>query len=448
MTTDVVLGQPWHGKLTPAGLVLADSSVKTAMQGTDANGNPKTFNYIWSGDAYMGDTLYVKTPGMPAPTTPASMAAIGGEFKNDAVLFGVLRRYSPFSGGVGLTALRWVHYGADGVWRRMELTRSVDSLTQVTVVIRRRGPFLSIGGGPAENTVIATLTLTTDIGAGVMQADLAVPGIDARFDGRQILVTRWGMSADPSDPLLGYAPWNSSDKLGIVAVWRIDIPDTCDTATVTRIWHRTADVYSESRVRTNLVSQGVVVTGGPYPTAWEYWEDFEGVLQTAPDTHTEFSRLVAASFMPSGTISLVEYRYNNDYTGSSRRVRGRIYKGSGVSVTPNPPAQSPPITAEGNWVPVYPGEEILEQYPSGPDYTISLTRNGTVIHVFDTPGNSPIYASRITNNVSSLIDGSVSIARVGPDVIDMSPSSFAPLYASYNPRTSTVHTSATPIGFC
>ena len=157
----MTFGNPWHGTMTPAGLVLADTTLKTSMTGTDTAGAPKTFTYAYVGDAAVGHTYYHKVPGLPTPDTPTNLSGIGGEFKNDVILSGLTRRYSPFVYNGGVAQNEWLHYGDDGRWRKLAITTTTYGPKTQTVEIRRKGLWGDIGGTlPTENVLIATLVLT------------------------------------------------------------------------------------------------------------------------------------------------------------------------------------------------------------------------------------------------------------------------------------------------
>lgn len=111
------------------------------------------------------------------------------------------------------------------------------------------------------------------------------------------------------------------------------------------------------------------------------------------------------------------------------------------------PLQLPAPTPAGNWYQIVYNEFETWQAQEGgiSTYTIEVTNSGGFTLAL--PPREALYAVRKTNNVFDLRAGAVSIARFGPGTCDATESAFSPLYASFNPRTNTVVTSATPIGF-
>lgn len=449
--SDLIFGQPWHGRLTPGGLVLADESVKTTMAGTDATGAAKTFNYLWSGTNVSGATFYHKVPDLPVPTTPTALVAIGGEFKNDCILFGDSKRYSPFAGSAGLSGQEWPHYGSDGVWRKMTLVVTATGAQSNEVKIYRGGRLFTLNAGDTNaSTLIATMTLdyTSAVGAG--SPILSAP--DVRFDGRQIVVTRRDTWANPIDPAYS-TPWNNATQRGIVAAWKIDIAADANSATATRVWQVEAVESGSSLDRTHLVSTGMFYTGSP--GNWVYHETYSGIRQGGADSWCTIKRLVGAAYDPTGNLVLIEYTHHRDSVGAAAYTEGTVTHSTGYTLDPVLPAQRPDVIGGtgsyfGTHDPDYPYVQIDKPWGTtyeNPIKAIVVDGATSTIATLTTPLNPALYATPITNNVFDLHNGAVSKGRFGPGGSDVSDSTLSPRYASYNPRTNSVHTSATPIGF-
>lgn len=441
--SEMQFGNPWHGKTTPAGLILEDLALKTSMAGTDAAGAPKTFNYIHPGDAALGHTYYVKIPDLPTPTTPANLAAIKGEFKNDVVLSSLLKRYCPFGYETGLGQNDWLHYGSDGIWRKMRLVFIGQTTTSHTIAIYRQARWGVIGDPISDaNTLIATITLTHT--APVPYRLAYFPPLDARFDGRQIVVTRTDSWGGALDMATSEGKWDNDAHLSIVAAWRIDIDETASTATPTLVWQMALpETASIPMPPSYSVATGPVFYTG-VPNAWEYWEPFEGHSYVSVGQSFSTKRLVGAAFSPAGDLVLMEWVYSHVMQPIYFEKTGTMYRGSSSGATPVLPATTFPIAGGAPAHASYPSTSVRQEIH---EYVIDVRLNGSVALSLLPTTTWPIYAVAMTNNVFDVSNSAASFGRFGPGAADVAEISYSPRYASFNPRANAVLTSPTPVGF-
>ncbi len=81
IVTNASAGNPWHGRLGAGSIELVSGTPITSIT---IDGVAHTVKSV-SGN--LGNTRYLKAPGLAAPTTPDMVAAEDGEFLADAVLF-------------------------------------------------------------------------------------------------------------------------------------------------------------------------------------------------------------------------------------------------------------------------------------------------------------------------------------------------------------------------
>ena len=146
----VAWGNPWHGRFTGAGLQLPNGTVLPT-----------------SVPANTPETCLVRFAGIAETETPPELAAAGGEWLADAVLYTSSKRYSPTSDkGVGY--LGWLWRDANGqVWRlRASFSNSVSnpavgasSTMSITIYARKFGVF-GQGSLPEYNILSTTRSWT------------------------------------------------------------------------------------------------------------------------------------------------------------------------------------------------------------------------------------------------------------------------------------------------
>lgn len=431
--TAVLYGNPWHGQLTPAGMIPAGGSLVTSVQGNNAAGGETTFPYVppVTGEN-LGFTYYYKQPAIAAVVTPSAVTSTGGQFMNDAILFGNRRRYSPFGGGAMLGDRQWLHYGADGKWRIMSLT--VVSLGSETTIVQvfRGGQFGVINKEvAAESTMLAELTL-----AGRVCSNTVLSDVDARYDGRRILVHlrgKWTNLVDASSPSGSPPPYENQNERAIAAVWRIDVADDCTGATATRIWLAADPVGAGAYDRSWYEPAGAL-----YFEAGRYYQPFSGIYQLEFDFNYSFERLVGAAFAADGTVHLIKYVYTSALIGAWSDVTGHSDQG----VTPVE------FEPHGGDLPfIKSGTGVFVPHAAVVSYNIEIQSNGAVLKTMTALPDPPLYAVTLTNNAFELRDSGQSLCRVAPGCIDDTAISGTSPFVSFNPRTGTVHSSGADIGF-
>ncbi|MBP8788787.1 MAG: hypothetical protein KBH41_15195 [Azonexus sp.] len=437
----MTFGNPWHGTMTPAGLVLADTTLKTSMDGTDTDGSPKVFSYAYVGDAAVGHTYYHKVPGLPTPDTPTNLSSIGGEFKNDVILSGLTRRYSPFVYNGGVAQNEWLHYGDDGRWRKLAITTTTYGPKTQTVEIRRKGLWGDIGGTlPTENVLIATLVLTHT--SPVSWVFPLFTPLDVSFDGRAITVGRTDITSGSFSSIVSEGFWDET-KQKYIAAWRIDINAACTSASDTLVWQL------ELPIKTPFVNPPALFTAtGPVfytggPSTFSYWEPYEGHFW-GNDFRERFQteRLLGTAFAPDGSLHVLIWDYDHNYENKYWYNAGTTSRGSsGVPMT-LPPSMFPTSTKPTpNFS--YP---FTQSWTQVNDTQIDVRSNATVLHSMDDTATKPMWSEAMTNNVFNLKHSSQSVGRFGPGAADVG-NVTPPVFGSFNPRDGAVHTSATPIGF-
>lgn len=439
----MTFGNPWHGTMTPAGLVLADTTLKTSMTGTDTAGAPKTFTYAYVGDAAVGHTYYHKVPGLPTPDTPTNLSSIGGEFKNDVILSGLTRRYSPFVYNGGVAQNEWLHYGDDGRWRKLAITTTTYGPKTQTVEIRRKGLWGDIGGTlPTENVLIATLVLTHT--SPVSWVFPLFTPLDVSFDGRAITVGRTDITSGSFSSIISEGFWDET-KQKYLAAWRIDINAACTSATDTLVWQIELPIKTPFvNPPTLFEATGAIFWTGGFPGTWNYFQPFHGEFwgsELAESFYTE--RLLGTAFAPDGSLHVLIWEYDHYKENSHWLVDGTAYLGFSSGVDPDPPASPFPNNSGSSHSNLYPYSQSSTIVSTT---TIDVRSDATVLHSMDHTATKPMWSEAMTNNVFNLKHSSQSVGRFGPGVADVG-NVTPPVFGSFNPRDGAVHTSATPIGF-
>ena len=436
--SQVIFGNIWHGQLSDTDLTLADSTVLTSVSGNNGSGGTTTFDYIAPG-AYdnLGYTYYYKQPGIAAASTPTSISAVGGEFMNDAILFGNTRRYSAFGGGSMLGANSWLHYGSDGKWRKMSLT-VVSTGTGAAPVIRinRHAQFGVVNKDiAAESTELAEITLSGKVVSGAEMSE-----VDVRYDGRQIVVHlrgTWTNSEDPGAATVSDndIPFDNENYKAIAAAWRVDIADDCASASATRIWLAADPDYSTTFDRSWYEPAGSLYYDSGY-----YYQPVEGITQINFDSVFSIERLVGLGFQADGTLHLIKYSYSSELIGTWAEVSGD--SNQGVAPTEFTPRASPEPTWKSG---------TLVQTVHDPEctYAISVVSNAGTLKSYSSVFDPSPYSVVKTNNAFDFRQPSLSLCRVAPACIDDSTvsGSGSSLFVAFDPRAGSVHSSSSAIGF-
>lgn len=449
MTSSMAFGNPWHGRLTGDGLVVSGGVLVTDIQGHGASGTAIPVPYVAPGLLEnLGHTYYYKQPGIVAAETPAAIAAIGGEFKNDAIFFGSKRRYSPFSGTGMLGKYEWLHFGEDGKWRRMSL--HVVSVSGMATVVEI---FSGEQFGVLNKTVSTTATMVAQLTlVGRACSDPLLSEIDVRHDGRQIVICllgKWANALDAESETPDHVVFNNATIRAIAAAWRIDVAANLASVSATRLW-----------VAEDLGIENTGVESWMEPTGGVVFEDIGGVryfFQPVYEKDTvsggsvfSMDRLLGCGFSADGTLHLIRLRYRRERAVQWIEEWGFVSRGSAALPTSYIPggvvaggALYPLVRGDTNW----PVTSVMHNDPPPYTYVREIVSNGVTLKTISGNGVSTLHADPLTNNVFDLRDTSQSICRLGPGCIDDTAIAGPSPYASFNPRAGLVLSSTNPIGF-
>lgn len=461
--SDMKFGNIWHGRLSASGLTPEGGAEITTVTANNGAGGTTTFNYISPATLEnIGHTYYYKQPAIAEVSTPTQISAAGGAFKNDAILFGNLRRYSAFGGGGLLGERCWLHWGSDGKWRKMSLgiVSTGDGSAPVISVTRHEQFGLINKAAPYEATQLAEITLS-----GKTVSDPQMSEIDVRHDGRQVVIHlrgKWTNMTDPgaaSLPSTQTVPFDNSAQSAIAAAWAITVSDDCTSASATRVWlaeNPTPTIQHWGHWET--VGPVFVSPLYPYPEpVAKYYQRVQGAHSVSPNISWVAERLVGIGFDRFGALHLVKYKYSSDVVGAWGELLSGA-TGVGFSATdvldltpyntPNAGGfyEAPPIAPEYNTgVP----ETWSELHPQQVSFSISIESNGGTLKTFSSPLDPPPYAAMKTNNASDFRQPSQSICRLAAGCIeDFTISGTGEfVFVAFNPRAGSVHSSSSPIGF-
>lgn len=473
MTTDLVFGNPWHGKLA-AGTIELEAGTPVASVTVDG----ATFG-VQSVPGNLGDTRYCCRPPYPPedPYTPPAITALHGVFKQDMILYSDSMRWSPLSNKAILdTVYQWLLWDTTaGAWRKMRVYMDWKTLSTnpglpsaedspCVDVFVQRGDIVGRLDHDIEDTPDGTPSWTnvgvaaipykytvTDFTAlyggmpyGPLERSLS---IDARRDGLRIMVS---IFSDDS--------WNPYALAGtrLRDVWEIVISD--GGASVTSFSQIVPPEEWPTAPSPDLWRH--VSAGAPYSIDSEGWSNWGVPVVIQKRETVEYFRgeRVLAAYDKDGAPRLMYYikhgiKYS-DYTFPGYALIGSVPLGDPC------PAYS---TGPTEWSTTWPPGAIFPEY-ANPDFTgassytdISVTSSaqidakhaGTVIAtaatVWDDPGDHPPAVQRITNNVSSINVGTDSLMRVGPGAAHVSTLAL-PVYATFDHRADAVYSSAAAIG--
>ena len=450
-------GNALHGRLTPDGLRLNSGTIIDSVSSLGMSGVPQVFSYIPPNG---GDTRFLKNPSLPAPETPDQLKAIGAEYRNDCILFGVDRRYSPFCEAGLVNERQWLHLGTDGRWRKMSLQIDVVGGEVNTVSVIRHEVFGELNKfTAAESTVLTELNL---VGASCYGPEIV--DVDVRHDGRQIVVLLYGFLAPFYDPAVVSGVWEQSGQKTIVAGWTIDVNMECTAATASRFYLIEQPTTWAEEVPDSYAGSGdpylVVKPEGGDPHLQEaFW--YQHVLKELAHNvfHFKFERLIGASYSADGTLHVVKYRYESTkaaahfkYDGTWLIVRRAIwvyFSGTTSGWVYVGPGEAPPSVAvelRGTYdLANYPLTEI--PVPAVTTFTISVEDNGTEIKDFEEPPAPVVYGKRLTNNVFELRNDARSLIRAGGGASDLTEIEGAVSHASFDHRSGQLLSSATVVSF-
>lgn len=346
---NAIFGNPWHGKLSTGSIELVPGTPVTSIT---VDGVEHTVETVTGN---IGNTRYLKAPGIAEPTTPTGIAALDGEYMNDAVLFSEEYRYSPLADyAVVSSEDQWLLFDETlQRWRKMNVGHTFGTLsnnpaspspsgtTVVTLTFHRGiefGKFDRIDG--EETTDALTYLGSVNLGLTYAYTPLTKPSaypfdpttmrvsISVRPDGRAILVrleaNRWDGYTISDTPLFDdpFTVYDDS-QTWIFNVWEIVFSeDGSEFSAPVQVWPDVANIGSRIDWYENQVIDigDVWWTYDYYPTGTPpYWEARYFVPLTlritgnyeAPGyffTGYETSIIVGADYDKDGTKRLSYFR--------------------------------------------------------------------------------------------------------------------------------------------
>lgn len=466
-------GNPWHGKLAAGTIELVPGTPVTSIT---VDGVAHTVKSV-SGN--LGDTRYYKPPYLPDdPETPAQVAALGGKFTRDMVLFSDSFRYSPLAEkSVLANEYEWLLWDATALaWRKMKIAAawqplssdqnapSAEGANLVQIMIYRGDIFGRIDvtdTAPAAPswTLISTSMLPykyspADVfyrfGA-YSPANLDLK-IDSRRDGQHIIVSIYGYRTwNPGGRSIYYSPPPGAlikdDAFCLQDAFEVAFDNVGATvSSISEIAATQIDVIPKPQNQLRTLSAGAPYYDSP---SWYVPVEVEFKVDTGPHGLYD-AALVCAAFDGGGAAHLV-YLVATGQLVTTHVESADVYIGfnDGSSV-PSYGVGPSAWTNESSWYGLHPRVPFSLNYTIGGDSAVHsrsfrLIDGGNTLQEWTTPFSSPVDFVQVTNNVVSLNVGGSSIARVGPGTVDATAMA-SPVYASFNHRTGAVYSSPNPIG--
>lgn len=493
---EAIFGNPWHGKLAAGSIELVSGTPVTdiTVDGVEFPVQTVTGN--------LGDTRYHFAPAdRLTPDTPTAVSALGGKFEADFIIYSDSMRYTPLTTDAIFESNGFLLWDtASERWRKMQCYLQGSNLigygsrppegTSVATwsMIRWTPVFGAFGGAPASPASSAIdsgnvgYTYKWDpffrkVTRGWDWKINCSLTFDASMDGKQILASVIGYpeGSYPS-PVMG------SER--ICAVHSFTLDDTGEN-----ILSGPTEVLPDEIKST--MYWACEHDGVPYllewtdgaPPGYKYYNYLQPVACTFSGHYENSASIrILAAHDGAGDAKIMYLRDVDNYDVSGSFTAGAKlgvgYEGL-VEVgydLPDPPAEAAGVPAasestydvDGSSAELWwtdPIEDSDFTYPlEVNDQTVSMTKDlvndralrvvdelGDVLHEWTDPGMLAAFPAaigwkRITNNVVSLEYGGQSIARVGPGAVDATVMDL-PVYASFNPRTGVVVSSASPVGF-
>jgi len=468
MTTEVVFGNPWHGKLA-AGTIELEAGTPVASVTVDG----ATFG-VQSVPGNLGDTRYYCRPPYPPedPYTPPDITALHGVFKRDMILYSDSMRWSPLSDKSILdTVYQWLLWdSAAGAWRKMRAyfdwkrlstnpgLPSAEDSPCVAVVVQRGDivgrldhDLADTPDGTPSWTYVGFATIPYKYSmvnpvVGPAWSSVYSPvgrqmSIDARRDGLRILVGIYS-SLD----------WAADVDKGLRDVWEVVLAEGGVSVT------SAAQIMppAETLPPADPVLGRHVSAGAPYNIdsgGWSNWY-VPCVTQSRETEHYLKGERAVAAYDKHGTARLMYYvkrgtKYS-DWTFSGDALVGSVPLGD-----PCPAYVTGPTEWSATWPPAAISPELGDPNfdIAGPAVTssaqIDAMHAGAVIATaattYDDPGGHLPTVQRLTNNVSSINVGTDSVMRVGPGAAHVSTMTL-PVHATFDHRAGAVYSSASPVG--
>jgi hypothetical protein len=501
IVTNASAGNPWHGRLGAGSIELVPGTPVTSIT---VDGVEHTVKSVTGN---LGNTRYLKAPGLAAPTTPDMVAAEDGEFLADAVLFSDEYRYSPLcTEKVVASAGRWLLFDdTEQRWRKMAFGATQLTLSNtpgspspagtpaVEITLHRGilfGEFDRLDGestGDSE-TFLDSFELPLTYSYTPLTRPSSYPydpttrsvSIAVRPDGRAILVrleammwNGYGITDSPgiSGPITVYDdshPW-------IFNVWEVVFNDDGSVAsTPVEVWPDVANVtspvgwveYQITSISSIFYVYGLEPGGNYVATYWvtctfAFSSNYD-VLETL-DYGYETSIIVNADYDKDGTKRLHYFRMASYPTEASVRTADTMIGSHQDTVPFDPedfiPAMPSISTAVFHHEPNFAtyffpsdyGGRVFVNWAAvsvdvDPNAICGVYEDGTALKTWTTQPPDTLSWRWKTNNVTELYTGTTSHLRIGPGDVDDTAIA-ASGYASFNPRTGVVISSASPIGF-
>lgn len=479
---ELQFGNPWHGKLGVGTLDMAGGSPVSSIT---LDGVTHTVKGV-AGN--LGDTRYIKAPGLPVPTTPASIFGKGGAFMNDAILYSDEFRYSPLSTKKVLNnKYEWLLWDSTAAgWRRMALEFTWSSMSAspsngancVQIRLYRGGVIGRLNtvlpsAPTSEYTHLSSQYLTYSFKYDPRRPafpygynpDFRVLNLTASPDGRKIAIYLEALRRSGFFPATTINSWpvDSSGqskaiydvtKEHIFAVWEVEFSaDGSSASAATAKWP--GDI-ADPTARWDFFAQ---VTGAAYssPAGSGLYAWYVPTILT----QRNYLRAVATSafsnvgYDKNGTLHLMCFEETADLI-NSYILTGYAYLGTSLSDS-TPPSYS--ISSDVHEQASQPtADEIRAKYPgvvsfSGDNSTaqavthlLSISDNGVNLCTWNAPFGDPLRFKWKTNNVSHVEVGSVSKVRIAPGVVDATNYS-GTFYSSFNPRLAQLISANDPVGW-
>jgi hypothetical protein len=473
-------GQPWHGWMDTSGILTTADLVNFPA------------GLLVSPSGYVapdtGDTHYFAIPGLPdvSDAVPDDFAYNGMRYFKDAIFFGSTKRYSPIAEDFNLGSDRWLHYGATTGEIHVLRLEIVGPVTKYGATVRIHndgkltlwgveGTSAQIGefflaGAPSSIDARIASTATVLYYASTDFFAASYPGVP-----NYTKPFRMPFATSPAGGavavLLYYFPssWKSlSNTAGphVLSAWEITVPDNLSLLAAAEKYSLGVPVPTEFATYLTIhyvraFSHTRDAGGGVLYDVYSVWERME---KHGDDVGGEWDRgLIGANFLSGGTLALTNIIYS-------------IAFGAAVSLTDEataytyevPHGDPDPTGAE---LPDLPRRQAWREYTEvvtleAPDYDLASvlytpTTSGHTVDPdeFDTYYDRANWWHPAANNLTLLAPKNLhdSAVFVGPDVVVEGttlgyyytthpdyPWLFG--YASYNPRTSEIRWSSTPIG--
>ncbi len=474
MSESLKFGNPWHGRLSTGTIDLMPGSPVSSITVDGVEHTVKTP----SGN--LGDTRYIKAPGLPAVSTPDSIAALGGQLLTDAIIFSDDFRYSPLSTKKVLNnRYEWLLWDSTaGAWRKMRLeytwyndisTSSPAGANNVRIRLYRGPVFGKI------NTLVP-FTPPTEVFDAVLVQDLTyqfkyyprlpalsfgydpsyrVVTMEAAPDGRKIIIKleakirgdgKTPSTIPPDWPVDGSgAPkpvWDNT-KERLFEVWEVVFnADGTSASPATLRWP--GDVTQPSQRWEVQATQ----TGAVYEDAGAWYMPCTLRVSYYYRALNEYV-FANAGYDKNGSLHLMCFEQTCDINDETISTGAARVRSGTAEISAEVFHFSTFPWMDGDILPLYPDVISFPSVSSTArlaDHDLSITDNGATVAFWLAPfGDKANFAWR-TNNVSHINVLGVSKCRIAPGVVEQFDWS-GTFYSSFNPRSNELVSSLSPIGW-